>query len=135
MGSIAHQMIRDLNRLLDREPANALHTFHATHNNGIWQIDIRFGLRRIKDATCQNVLTIHNITLAKPLRGYGFLTECLDMITEDRRILEKQVDWLYFEQCQYRLANHLVDRHGFVAERGLVTDAWRTLSEQMALAI
>jgi hypothetical protein len=133
MNSIAEAMIKDINVLL----AASLPPFREskTWHNGVWTVDARYGFRRIENVAREHVLSIANVTVAKPLRGMGSLTEFLDRVLDDPRLFLKPVDWIYFEQVQYRLGNHLIDRHGFTAERGLVTDAWRRVTPQLALAI
>jgi hypothetical protein len=67
MNSIAEAMIKDINVLL----AASLPPFREskTWHNGVWTVDARYGFRRIENVAREHVLSIANVTVAKPLRG------------------------------------------------------------------
>ena len=127
MRAIPEAMLADINHRL------TWGTERHSCKNGVWDVETHYGIHRIEHKAREHVLTFTRIEIAKPLRRQGYFTELFQTILSDPRLMDQPVEWLYFENCPYRFATMLVDRLGFKSEPGLVTDAWRKVTPQMAL--
>ncbi len=94
----------------------------------------RYGERRIEDRRRDHVFTIHNITIAAELTGQGIFTSIMQRLATQPQ-LARRIDWIYLEQVNFRLANHLQDKLGFKADNGMVIDCWRMVDSQMELGL
>lgn len=94
----------------------------------------RYDERRIEDKRRDHVFTIHDITIAAEFTGRGIFTSIMQRLTTQPQ-LARRIDWVYLEQVNWRLANHLQDKLGFKADVGIVIDCWRPVSSQMELGL
>jgi GNAT superfamily N-acetyltransferase len=127
--SALEQMLKDLNHSMTHPSA------HGFVNNRIWSVEWRFGVKRIEDKARDNVFSIATIEIHGASRGRGNLTALLRHLIEYPELAGHRIDWLYFEQCRYRLANHLVRELHFHADHGLVIDAWRRVTGQLEMSL
>lgn len=63
------------------------------------------------------------------------MTEVIQNIIDTRQVGGRTVEWIYFEQCRFRLANHLHAALGFTTDFGMVIDAWRRTGNQLELSL
>ncbi|QIG69187.1 acyl-CoA synthetase protein [Rhizobium phage RHph_N1_15] len=103
--------------------------------NNRWKVTWRFGERRIEDKVRPNVLRIHHVELAERYRGRGYLTELLRRLDELPELGGRRFSWIYFDQVNFRLANHLVRELHYRSETGMVIDCWRQVTGQLEMKL
>ncbi len=123
------KMLRDL------EESVSLDGFHGDLSAGNWAITWRFGERRIDDRARENVFTIRDVHIVMPHRGRGYFTELLRHLDEKPRLGELSFDWIYIEQCHFRLAAHLERELLYKSEFGMVIDCWRRVTGQLEMKL
>jgi len=103
--------------------------------NRFWNLHWRYGVKRIEDKARDNVLSIANVTLDEKIRGRGKFTELVTHLVEHPDFAGRQIDWIYIEQCRFRLGEHLRRELDFTIQDGMVIDAWRRTTSQMELGL
>ncbi|QIG75726.1 hypothetical protein EVC20_155 [Rhizobium phage RHph_Y2_17_1] len=103
--------------------------------NRRWKVTWRFGERRIEDKVRANVLRIHHVELSEHSRGRGYLTELLRHLDEFPELGGRRFSWIYFDQVNFRLANHLVRELQYRSETGMVIDCWRRVTGQLEMKL
>ncbi|OCP21954.1 MULTISPECIES: hypothetical protein [unclassified Ensifer] len=103
--------------------------------NARWMLTWRTHDRRIEHKVRAGVLTIHNIELRAKHRGRGYLTELLRHLDEVPEIADRRFEWIYFEQVNFRLSNHLLRELNYRSEAGLVIDCWRRVTGQLEMKL
>jgi hypothetical protein len=103
--------------------------------NQAWSLHWRLKVRRIEDKARDNVFSIATIALRENLCGRGHFTALIRHLVEHPTIAGRSLDWLYIEQCRFRLGEHLRRELGFKIDDGMVIDAWRRTTSQMELGL
>lgn len=100
-----------------------------------WALSWRFGDRRIEDKLRENVLVVKSVHLAVKHRRRGYMTRLLRHLDEYPVLDGRRVDWIYFEQVNWRFANHLERDLRYRSDFGMVIDCWRRTTGQLELTL
>lgn len=103
--------------------------------NAVWKLHWRLKTKRIEDKARDNVFSIASIELRDNLCGCGHFTALIRHLVEHPSIAGRSLDWIYVEQCRFRLGEHLRRELGFKIDDGMVIDAYRQTTLQMDLAL
>lgn len=100
-----------------------------------WALSWRFGARRIEDKARDNVFVVNSVLLAETHRRRGYMTSLLRHLDEYPELDGRRVEWIYFEQVNWRFANHLERTLHYSSDFGMVIDCWRRTTGQLELKL